>query len=156
MRRRFPRKRLHELSVYAEIRGGESCAERMLWKFLGRSLEKESGRLVLDSHIPKPGTYRLIEMDEDEWKIIKTLDLYFDRKKQEMVGKNDASYLLIRELDYNSKLIVMNKPVDPKKVIHSNNYLSLAVKKNSISEGKLTREILEKYYEILENPIQKI
>ena len=49
----------------------------------------------------------------------------------------------------------MNKPVDPKKVIHSNNYLSLAVKKNSISEGKLTREILEKYYEILENPIQK-
>lgn len=121
----------------------------------GHSLEKESGRLVLDSHIPKPGTYRLIEMDEDEWKIIKTLDLYFDRKKQEMVGKNDASYLLIRELDYNSKLIVMNKPVDPKKVIHSNNYLSLAVKKNSISEGKLTREILEKYYEILENPIQK-
>ena len=57
-----------------------------------------------------------------------------------MVGQNDAMYPLIRELDYNSKLIAMNKPIDPKKVIHSNHYLSLAVKKNSISEGKLSEE----------------
>lgn len=120
----------------------------------GRLLE-ESGRLILDAHIPKPGTYRLIEMRDDGWRIIKTLDLYYDRKKQEMVGQNDAMYPLIRELDYNSKLIAMNKPIDPKKVIHSNHYLSLAVKKNSISEGKLSEEVLEKYYEILGNPIQK-
>ena len=46
----------------------------------GRLLE-ESGRLILDAHIPKPGTYRLIEMRDDGWRIIKTLDLYYGQEE---------------------------------------------------------------------------
>lgn len=49
----------------------------------------------------------------------------------------------------------MNKPVDPKKIIHSNNYLAFFVKKESIVSGKLTEAIIDGYYDILENPAEK-
>lgn len=121
-----------------------------------QQLQKPNGeRLVLDAHIPKDGTYRLIEMSEGEWKIKKTLDIVYDKKKGTLIGTADGDYRLIQELDYYSKLVEMNKPIDPKKVIHSNHYLSLAVKKESIVSGKLTDEILKGYYDILKNPILK-
>lgn len=47
----------------------------------------------------------------------------------------------------------MNKPIDSK-VIHSNNYLSFAVKKESIT-SKLTEAIIDNYYDILKNPLEK-
>ena len=48
----------------------------------------------------------------------------------------------------------MNKPMDPKKIIHSNNYLSFFVKKDSILSGKLTEEIIEGYYSTLKAPLE--
>lgn len=42
----------------------------------------------------------------------------------------------------------MNKPMDSKKVIHSNNYLAFAVKKESIT-SKLTETIIDNYYDTL-------
>ena len=57
--------------------------------------------------------------------------------------------------DYHSKLISMNKPIDSKKVIHSNNYLAFAVKKESIVTGKLTEVIIDNYYDTLKNPLEK-
>lgn len=50
----------------------------------------------------------------------------------------------------------MNKPIDGKKQIHSNNYLSFFVKNNVLSEKKKELEdSIEKYYEILKNPFLK-
>ena len=49
----------------------------------------------------------------------------------------------------------MNKPIDSKKVIHSNNYLAFAVKKESIVTGKLTEVIIDNYYDTLKNPLEK-
>ena len=54
--------------------------------------------------------------------------------------------------DYYSGLIDMNKPIDGKKIIHSNNYLSFFVKKDSFVNGKLTNEVIENYYNVLRNP----
>lgn len=98
----------------------------------------ENDRIVIDAYNLKDGTYRLIEMKDDEWKIKKTVDIFYDKKKKEIVGENDEDYFLIKQLDYYSKLLEMNKPIDPKKVIHTNNYLSIAVKKESIVSQKLT------------------
>ena len=47
----------------------------------------------------------------------------------------------------------MNKPMDSKKVIHSNNYLAFAVKKESIT-SKLTETIIDNYYDTLKNPLE--
>lgn len=95
---------------------------------------RNNGRIIIDSHTLKDGTYRLIEIgDNDDWKITKTLDIYFDKKSKEIVGSTDEDYLFIQELDYYSKLLEMNKPIDSKKIIHTNNYLTIAVKKKVLS-----------------------
>ena len=118
-------------------------------------LQKKGDRLITDVHIPKEGTYRIIEMSDSEWKVRTTVDISFDKKTGQIVGQNCSDYQLIQELDYLSKLLEMNKPIDPKKVIHSNNYLSLAVKKESIISGKLSEEVLKGYYKILREPLSK-
>ncbi|MCS4473106.1 hypothetical protein JQ038_17150 [Clostridium botulinum] len=50
----------------------------------------------------------------------------------------------------------MNKPIDSNKIIHSNNYLSFFVKKESVVNGKLNEKIIDDYYEILKNPEKNI
>ena len=65
-------------------------------------------------------------------------------------------YEYLAERDYLSRLLDMNKPIDGKKQIHSNNYLSFFVKNNVLSEKKKELEdSIEKYYEILKNPFLK-
>ena len=49
----------------------------------------------------------------------------------------------------------MNKPQDPGKTIHSNNYLSLFVKKESFNNGKMNDKTIERYFKALKNPQDK-
>ena len=111
-------------------------------------------RIVIDSYTLKDGTYRLIEMKDDQWEITKTLDIFYDKKRKEVIGDTDEDYYLIKQLDYYSKLIEMNKPIY-NKTIHTNNYLSIAVKKESLVSNKLTREVIQGYFNILRDPITK-
>lgn len=109
--------------------------------------------LILDEYIPADGSYIIVDA---EGKIKNYQDIKLDKKKR---GTSEAvvkgSYFKeICFYDYHSKLISMNKPVDSKKVIHSNNYLSFAVKKESIA-SKLTEEIIDNYYDTLKNPLEK-
>ena len=113
-------------------------------------LERRS-KLLVDNYVPKDGTYVLINMDKD-FQYVHVLDIRFDKKSGELQGKTDQQYNYIRYLDYNSKLIEMNKPIDTKKVIHSNQMYSFWVKKDSISVKKLTGEVIEGYYKILYAP----
>lgn len=110
--------------------------------------------LIIDSYIPKDGTYRIIELTDDNYKILKTLEIKNDKKNNTIIGSEDEDYKFICELDYYSKLIEMNKPIDSKKIIHTNNYLSLAIKKENLLDG-INSEIYKGYYEILKNPLQK-
>lgn len=117
-----------------------------------RELEDDSN-LILDEYIPADGSYIIVD---PEGKIKSYQDIKLDKKKR---GTNEAvekgSYFKeICFYDYHSKLISMNKPVDSKKVIHSNNYLAFAVKKESIT-SKLTEVIIDNYYDTLKNPLEK-
>ena len=108
--------------------------------------------LILDEYIPADGSYIIVDA---EGKIKNYQDIKLDKKKR---GTSEAvvkgSYFKeICFYDYHSKLISMNKPVDSKKVIHSNNYLSFAVKKESIT-SKLTETIIDNYYDTLKNPLE--
>ena len=119
-------------------------------------LDKDGDRIILDMYVPKDGTYRIIELKDDgSYEILKTLDIRYNKKERILEGREDPYFGELRFYDYNSKLLDMNKPVDSKKIIHSDNYLSLAVKKESIKTGKLTAEILEGYYETLKHPETK-
>ena len=75
-------------------------------------LQEKGDRLVLDEYVPKDGTYRIIKLTEDSYKIEKTLDIRYDRKNDEIIGKTDSIYDQVCYMDYYSKLLEMNKPID--------------------------------------------
>lgn len=108
-------------------------------------------KLSIDHYVPKDGTYVLINLDSD-FALDYKLDISVDKKSGEIIGQTDSHYQYIRYLDYNSKLIEMNKPMDSKKVIHSNNMYSFFLKKDSLTSGKLTLDVIDGYYDTLTNP----
>lgn len=115
-------------------------------------LRQKGEALVLDNHIPKAGTYLLVCMSEEPWRVEEIVDIKVDKKTGQIQGQENFRYPLICWMDYYSKLVEMNKPVDSSKIIHTNNYLAFAVKKEGITEGKLTEKVIDGYYEMLAHP----
>lgn len=118
-----------------------------------RILKEKTEQWLLDNYVPKDGTYILINMEEN-FKIEKVLHIKSDKKTGNVQGETDSDYAFITYLDYYSKLIEMNKPMDSGKIIHSNNIYSFFVKKESLQE-KLTVSNIDGYYSVLENPLKK-
>jgi len=121
-------------------------------EIFSKKLEEKGERFILDNYLPKDGTYILINMDKEPWEIEPPIFISYNKKTNEMEGKNAPRYPYLCCLDYYSNLITMNKAVDKNKIIHSNNYLSLFGKKESIGEGKLTEEVLDDYFSVLRQP----
>lgn len=111
-------------------------------------------KLILDTYIPADGTYLLLEEKKDGFTKKELLDIKLDKKTREL-NITEEERRRISYYDYNSKLVDMNKPIDNKKIIQSNNFLSFWVKKESLSNGKLTKERIEYYYNILSDPYKK-
>ena len=115
--------------------------------------DKEGEELVVSKHIPKDGTYILVNIKSG--KIIEKLNIFYDKKAKKVDGEFNQYYSYIRAFDYYSNLVDMNKPMDPKKTIHSNQIYSFFIKKDSIRENKLTKSIIEGYKKNLLNPEEK-
>lgn len=115
--------------------------------------DKEGEEFVVSKHIPKDGTYILV--NKKSGKIIETLNIFYDKKSKKINGELNQYYGYFRAFDYYSNLVDMNKPMDPKKTIHSNQIYSFFIKKDSIRENKLTKAIIEGYKKNLLNPEEK-
>ena len=115
--------------------------------------DKEGEKLVVSKHIPKDGTYILV--NKKSGKIIETLNISYDKKSKKINGELNQYYGYFRAFDYYSNLVDMNKPMDSKKTIHSNQIYSFFIKKDSIRENKLTKAIIEGYKKNLLNPEEK-
>lgn len=115
--------------------------------------DKEGEELVVSKHIPKDGTYILV--NKKSGKIIETLNISYDKKSKKINGELNQYYGYFRAFDYYSNLVDMNKPMDSKKTIHSNQIYSFFIKKDSIRENKLTKAIIEGYKKNLLNPEEK-
>lgn len=115
--------------------------------------DKEGEKLVVNKHIPKDGTYILVNIKSG--KIIEKLNIFYDKKAKKIDGELNQYYGYFRAFDYYSNLVDMNKPMDPKKTIHSNQIYSFFIKKDSIREHKLTKSIIEGYKKNLLNPEEK-
>lgn len=112
---------------------------------------KYEDNLILKDYIPADGSYIIVKKNGT----VKSTDIKLDKKNKIINCTDDTLLSDICFYDYHSKLISINKPVDSKKVIHTNNYLSFAVKKESIITKKLTETIIDNYYDILKNPLEK-
>ncbi len=117
-------------------------------------LNEKGDKLILDNYVPSDGTYIIVAPKDDSYEVKEVVNIKLD-KKTKTIDKSSNYFSKLCTYDYNSKLVDMNKPIDGKKIIHSNNYLSFFVKKESFSNGKLTNEIINGYYDILLNPYIK-
>lgn len=113
----------------------------------------DSDRLILDQYIPADGDYLLVRQDGN----VECCSVQLNKKTREVEKKIPDSevYEQICFYDYHSRLVSMDKPIDPKKVIHSNNYFSFWVKWDSLENGKLNTEAIDRYYDALRNPKEK-
>lgn len=122
-----------------------------------KEYEKHGDKLIVDNYIPADGKYILLTLEDGKLKLDDKdiVDIKFNKKTSEIEGRSNIYFNDICNYDYNSKLIDMNKPMDSKKIIQGNNYLSFIIKKESLNNGKLTEEIIDNYYKILSNPYLK-
>ncbi|WP_162926515.1 type I-B CRISPR-associated protein Cas8b/Csh1 [Clostridium novyi] len=118
--------------------------------------EDEIDKFIAKNYIPTDGIYIVVEETKYGFNRVEKVQIKQNKRTKQLedtTGFINFDFICIA--DYLSKLIDMNKPIDSKKVIHSNNYLSFFVKLDSISGGKLTNEIIHNYYEVLRNPQDK-
>ena len=120
-----------------------------------KQLKVSKDKLIIDNYIPADGTYIIVSLIDGEFSIKEFFNIKYDKKLDNLEGRANIYFEDVCNYDYNSKLIDMNKPIDRKKIIHSNNYLSFFIKKESLSNGKLTQDIIDNYYKILSNPYLK-
>lgn len=116
--------------------------------------EYDVDKMVLDNYSPAEGFYLILEETPEGFKEKEYFEIKQDKKTKKL-NLSDAKLRTISEMDYYCKLIDMNKPVDSKKIIQSNNYLCFCIKKESLTNGKLTEEIIDNYYEVLSDPYIK-
>ncbi len=113
---------------------------------------KDNRNLVLDTIILADGDYVLVHGD-GTYDVEK---IKYSKRDHCLIEKpEDEIYDKLCFYDYQSQLVSMNKPQDPGKTIHSNNYLSLFVKKESFNNGKMNDEAIERYFKALESPQDK-
>lgn len=118
-----------------------------------KDLTGDADRLILDEYIPTDGDYLIIGKDGT----IEGCSIKLDKKTRtiEQYPVDTELYEKICFYDYHSKLVSMDKPQDPKKVIHSNNYMSFWVKWDSLDNGKLDSEAIDRYFNVLREPKKK-
>ena len=138
-----------------------------------KKIYDESGEaLITGSYIPADGEYLVIGEVDNELKEIGRVPIKMDKKTKKVDSTYDY-FDFIANADYMSQLISTDKPIEGKKKIQSNNYLSFIVKKESIAlklrneivgenkikaedkKKELTIEMIDNYYDILEDPLKK-
>lgn len=116
-----------------------------------KQLKNKGEKLILDTYVPKDGTYILVN---EQGEVKEILQIKMDKKKREIEGRGNEYFPDICFYDYYSQLISTQKNMDKGKKIHSNNYLSFWVKKESIQSGNLTEEDIDVYYNNLKDPVK--
>ena len=112
-------------------------------------------KLLFDNYILADGMYVIVNYLNGVFTITSKTSIKLDKKERTIAQQGTSEYERLCKLDYYSRLIEMNKPVDSKKQIHSNNYLSFFIKKETLTSGNLTKEIIDGYYDTILNPEKK-
>lgn len=138
------------------IKGGDFVLSQALEVFK-KEYQKKGDAYILDSYIPADGTYVIVMPSDEGFYVEETIDIKLDIKTR-TIDRTISKYMnFICLADYYSRVTDMNKAIlsSKGKVIQGNNYLSFIIKKESLTNGKLTEEIIDNYYNVLENPRSK-
>lgn len=112
-------------------------------------------KIIIDEYMPKEGTYIIVKPNHKNiLEEYSRVEVVVD-KKNKTINREIENFNLLCKLDYNSNLLDLNKSMDTKKMIHSNNYLSFFIKKENLTQNKLSKDIIDGYYEVFKNPMVK-
>lgn len=113
---------------------------------------KEGNRdyMISINHVPEDGDYVLLEEFEDGYKEFERIIVKKD-KKTKQVETTNPYFDFIRSADYMSRYLESNKAIKDKN-IHSNNYLTLFIKKENLFNGKIKEKALTEYYKVFREP----
>lgn len=121
-----------------------------------KQLDEKGMNLIFDRYIPKDGSYVLVPVFEQGFGEPRVVEIKKNNKKGEegtISGETNIDFPNICKYDFYSKLLDTNKAIEGKKIIHSISYCSFFVKKESLTNGKLTEEVIQNYYKVLEDPL---
>lgn len=94
---------------------------------------KNNPNLILETMVLTNGDYVLVHND-GSYQVEK---IKYSKKDHCLIEKpDDEIYRKLCFYDYQSQLISMNKPQDPGKTIHSNNYLSFLLKRKVLTMAR--------------------
>lgn len=107
----------------------------------------DGDRLAIDNYQLKEGLYFKLYGSQQEPEVLKI---------EKKTAYSDELWEFIRTADFYSQLVDMNKPVDPKKQIHSNNMYAVAFKAAALTGGANAvanfRDSVVRYYQTLRSP----
>ena len=111
---------------------------------------KDPDDIILEGYIPVDGTYVVVKTDGS----ITHNEIKFDKKSKKLETM-PSNYEDLKFYDYHSRLVSIDKPQDPKKIVHSNSYLSFWVKKENFHNGKFNEEAIDRYFQAVKAPLEK-
>jgi CRISPR-associated protein Csh1 len=116
-------------------------------------LDIKGDRLLLDEYVLSDGTYVIVTQKEDRFEMLEPINIKFDKKSREL-DRSNKYYEKLCFYEYNSYYLESNKAIKDKNIF-SNNYLTFFIKKESVYAGKITNDVIDSYFSILENPYLK-
>lgn len=114
------------------------------------NLKGDDDYLVSKGHVPVDGEYIILGETESGFKELDRITIKID-KKTKTIETTNQYFDFIRSADYMSRYLESNKSVSNKN-IHSNNYMTLFIKKENVINGKINNEVLSKYYDVFRDP----
>lgn len=118
-----------------------------------KKYEVYEDKLIIDDYIPVDGEYIIVDEEGDSFKILDRIHIKQDKKTKQVDTSSDY-YEFICKADYMSKYLESNKAIKDKNIF-SNNYLTFFVKKENIANGKISKEVIDAYYDVLKTPTLK-
>lgn len=113
----------------------------------------DKNKLILDEYVLQDGTYIIVKPSEDFFEIKEVINIKFDKKSRQ-IDRSNKYYDKLCFYEYNSYYLESNKAIKDKNIF-SNNYLTFFIKKESIYSDKITNDVIDSYFAILENPYLK-
>ncbi len=118
------------------------------------SIPENKDYYITKDHIPADGEYIVLHETDNGFTADEPIIIKMD-KKTKIIETTNPYFDFIQYADYMSRYLESNKSITTDKNIHSNNYLTLFVKKENLLNGKITQETLTSYYEVFKEPYKK-
>ena len=122
-------------------------------KYIEGSTKENKDYFITNKHMPVDGDYIILRENSIGFEEVERIKVKKDKITKKIETTNQY-FDFIQTADYMSRYLDSNKAISDKN-IHSNNYLTLFIKKENLFNGKIIEETISSYYDVFKNPYKK-